>query len=242
MIVSINQPAYMPWLGYFDRIDASDIHIVLDHVQFEKNSMVNRNKIRNAQNWSWLTVPVETKGQFGQLDIASIKIADHGRWSRKHWNALQSNYARTSNFSEHASFLEAFFKEHATEARLASVIDNLNRYFQTALGISTEIHRSSTMESRDHKSELVLSLCREIGATTYLSGPFGRKYLDRSAFESANIAVKFHDYSPQTYPQAWPGFEPAMAAIDVLANRSQTEASNLMRQGRCISDSWSKCP
>ena len=42
MIVSINQPAYMPWLGYFDRIDASDLYVVLDHVQFEKNSFVNR--------------------------------------------------------------------------------------------------------------------------------------------------------------------------------------------------------
>ena len=46
MIVSINQPAYLPWLGYFHRIAISDIHIVLDHVQFEKNSFVNRNKIR----------------------------------------------------------------------------------------------------------------------------------------------------------------------------------------------------
>jgi hypothetical protein len=42
MIVSINQPAYLPWLGYFDRIAASDVHVVLDHVQFEKNSYINR--------------------------------------------------------------------------------------------------------------------------------------------------------------------------------------------------------
>ena len=45
MKISINQPAYIPWLGYFDRIDYADIHIVLDHVQFEKNSFTNRNKI-----------------------------------------------------------------------------------------------------------------------------------------------------------------------------------------------------
>jgi hypothetical protein len=242
MIVSINQPAYMPWLGYFDRIDASDMHIVLDHVQFEKNSMVNRNKIRNAQNWSWLTVPVETKGQFGQLDIANIKISDRGRWSRKHWNALQSNYARTPHFSEHAPFLEAFYREQTAESQLSSVIQDLNNYFQAALAVKTEICYSSTMKTRNHKSELVLSLCREIGATTYLSGPFGRNYLDRAAFENANIAVKFHDYSPQVYPQAWPGFEPGMAVIDVLANQNQTDATDIMRQGRRISDSWSECP
>ena len=45
MKISINQPAYIPWLGYYERIANSDVHIVLDHVQFEKNSMVNRNII-----------------------------------------------------------------------------------------------------------------------------------------------------------------------------------------------------
>jgi len=64
MIVSINQPAYIPWLGYFDRISKSDLHIILNHVQFEKNSMTNRNKIRTSQGWAWLTVPLHT----GHLD------------------------------------------------------------------------------------------------------------------------------------------------------------------------------
>lgn len=74
MIVSINQPAYLPWLGYFDRIAKSDKHVVLDHVQFEKNSMVNRNKIKTANDWCWLTIPVKTKGQFGDLAIHNLSL------------------------------------------------------------------------------------------------------------------------------------------------------------------------
>ena len=85
MILSINQPAYLPWLGYFDRIERSDVHVVLDHVQFEKNSFVNRNKIRNGNDWTWLTVPVETKGKFGALDIKNIKINNNINWKKKHW-------------------------------------------------------------------------------------------------------------------------------------------------------------
>ena len=61
MIVSISQPGYFPWLGYFERLGNSDIHIVLDNVQIErktKTSFTNRNKIRNQLNWFWITVPI----------------------------------------------------------------------------------------------------------------------------------------------------------------------------------------
>ena len=83
MIVSINQPSYLPWLGYFDRINRSDIHIVLDHVQFEKNSIINRNKIRTQNSWSWLTVPLKTKSKYGNLDIRNIEIQNTLQWKKK---------------------------------------------------------------------------------------------------------------------------------------------------------------
>jgi hypothetical protein len=75
MIVSINQPAYLPWLGYFHRIAVADAHIVLDHVQFEKNSFTNRNKVRLSAGWCWLTVPLRTAGKFGDLSIHELEIA-----------------------------------------------------------------------------------------------------------------------------------------------------------------------
>src|SRR5690349_4906262 len=74
MIVSINQPAYFPWLGYFHRIATSDLHIVLDHVQFEKNSFVNRNRVRTVEGSAWMTVPVKTSGKFGDLPICELEI------------------------------------------------------------------------------------------------------------------------------------------------------------------------
>ena len=91
MIVSINQPAYLPWLGYFDRIAKSDLHIVLDTVQFEKNSFINRNKIRVGDTWSWLTVPIKTKKNFLNLDIYNLKIDNSLKWRKKHLNSNIQN-------------------------------------------------------------------------------------------------------------------------------------------------------
>ncbi len=82
MLLSINQPAYLPWPGYFDRIARSDLHVVLDHVQFEKNSFINRNRILGANGPCWLTVPVRTKGRFGDLQIHEIEIDNTQRCTR----------------------------------------------------------------------------------------------------------------------------------------------------------------
>src|SRR5437016_6290091 len=109
MIVSINQPAYLPWLGYFHRIAAADVHIVLDHVQFEKNSFTNRNKIRTRDSWSWLTVPVRTAGKFGQLPINEIEIVNEKKWAIKHWQTLRFSYAKAPFFVEHATFFESVY-------------------------------------------------------------------------------------------------------------------------------------
>ena len=46
MILAAHQPAYLPWLGYFDKLSRSDIFIFLDSVQFEKNSFLNWNRIQ----------------------------------------------------------------------------------------------------------------------------------------------------------------------------------------------------
>ena len=98
MIISINQPAYLPWLGYFERIERSDIHIVLDHVQFEKNTFVNRNKIRTKDNVIWLTVPLSTKGKFGKLQINNLEIASQINWQRKHWQTIRTCFSRAKYF------------------------------------------------------------------------------------------------------------------------------------------------
>lgn len=227
MIVSINQPAYLPWLGAFDRIAASDLHIVLDHVQFEKNSFVNRNKIRTAKGWTWLTVPVETSGQFGHLAIDALRIAADPRWARKHWLSIEQNYAAAPHFAAHrAAFAELYARPWE---RLIDLIEAINSYLMQAFVISTRLVRSSTLGATASKSELVLELCRHAGATTYLSGPLGRDYLDLQSFAAAGIDVVFHDYRHPVYAQAHPGFEPGMAAIDLLFMQGPEAGRTLRR-------------
>lgn len=216
MIVSINQPAYLPWLGYLERIAASDLHIVLDHVQFEKNSFTNRNKVRTKEGSTWLTIPLATKGRFGELAIHTLEFAANDPWQKKHWATLRMNYARAPFFKRYAPAYEALYTQSwsgfmpMARAFLAQHLCDL--------GITTPLRFSSEMQVAGSKSELVLNLCRAVGADTYLSGALGRDYLDEASFAQASIYVRYQDYAHPNYTQCQPGFEPYMGVLDLIFN------------------------
>jgi WbqC-like protein family len=216
VIVSIVQPAYLPWLGYFDRIARSDLHVVLDHVQIDRSSktkFANRNKVRTPEGWCWLTVPLRTKGA-GDLALDALEISDDERWAERHWRTLQANYARAPHFAEH----DAFFREAYARpwSRLVELCRETTAYLLSAFGIETPVVRSSELGTTSAKDDLLVEICRAVGGTTYISGPFGRDYIRRDVFEEAGIELRFHDYAHPQYEQAFPGFEPYMSAVDLL--------------------------
>jgi len=219
MIVTIMQPAYLPWLGYFDRIALSDVFIVLDHVALDQNSrtkFANRNKIRTRQGWSWLTVPVKSKGKHGQLFINEIEILAESDWRKTHFKSIKHNYEKTLYYSQYINFFASLYNREFLH--LEDVLNEVTGFLMASLGLKQTVLYSSQMEVFGHKAELILNLCRAVGATTYLSGPFGRSYLDSSSFGSANIKLEFHDYVHPEYPQAYPGFLPFMSVVDLLFN------------------------
>lgn len=183
-VVSINQPAYLPWDGYFDRIRQSDLHIVLDHVQFEKGSATNRCLIRQRDGRTmWLTVPVE-KGK----PINETRVSDY-KWKWKHRMTLAQAYPTCDIPVVACQFL-------GDVARLTTWA------MLTRLGLPPQHHLSSRMggDKLGHKSDLVLNICKQLGATRYLSGPQGANYLNIPAFEKAGIEVTYYVWQPPTLP------------------------------------------
>lgn len=217
MIVSINQPAYLPWLGYFERIAKSDLHIVLDHVQYEKNSFINRNRVKTTNGWCWLTVPVKTKGKFNNLDINTVEISNDVNWAKKHWQTLYQNYSKAPYFHDHAQFFDSLYQRQWYY--LADLCKEVTTYFLKTLRISTPLSFSSEMNPLACKDRLILNLCQQTQATTYLSGALGRNYLNEALFGQAGIKVIYQSFDHPQYPQSQPGpFESHLSIIDLVFN------------------------
>lgn len=215
LTVSIHQPAYLPWLGYFDKIQKSDLFIYLDTVQFQKNSFQNRNKIRTSEGWIWLTVPVETKGRLYSTEIKDLTINNRANWRRKHLESIRTNYRKAECFDEVFGWIAPYYDKPWN--RLSDLCFEMMMDCITRLGLDTQIVRASEQLSVEGaKSDLVLELCKATGATRYLSGSLGRDYLDLESFADAGIEVGFQDYQHPQYPQAYPGFEPGMGIVDLF--------------------------
>jgi hypothetical protein len=212
-VAAIHQPQYLPYLGYFHKLARADVFIELDTVQFQKNGLQNRNKIKGAKGWQWLTVPVSHGHDSKILDV---QIGDPGKWARKHWSTLQSNYGRAPRFAWAAELLRPVFETPWTH--LSPLNIQLGKVACELLAIKAPHILASELASEGESSTLLISLCKAVGADAYLSGPGGRGYMDLELFERAGIQVLWQSFEHPTYPQLFPeaGFVPNLSIVDVL--------------------------
>lgn len=226
MVVSIHQPQYLSWLGYFSKIDRCDKFVLLDNVQFKKNEWQNRNRIKTAEGWQWITVPVLHK--FLQK-ISDVEINNTVQWGKKHLNALVTNYSKAPFYNEYIGFFEQTYSQEWKY--LADINIHIIHYLVKALGISdTELVMASSLESREGPTERLIDLCKQLGGDEYLSGKDGAKYMDLEEFEKEGVGVIFQDYKYPQYPQLFGSFEPYMSILDLLFNCG-SESLSILRKG-----------
>ena len=222
MIISIHQPAYLPWLGYFDKIIRSDLFIYLDTVQLEKNSYSYsyRNKIKTPQGSAWLTIPLKMKGHTSNT-INDVLIDNSQQWKKKHLKNIFFNYKKSPFFDELYPRIEELYQQ---DFDLFSDLAYQHLLFWLSeLDIDTKIVKSSDLDITSKKSDLILDLCCEFDADKYISGALGKDYLDENNFNEKSIVVEYQDYHHPVYQQLHGDFLSHMGIIDFWMNTHNTE-------------------
>jgi hypothetical protein len=226
--VAIMQPTYLPWCGYFGLMQAVDAFIVLDSVQFAKRSWQQRNQIKTARGPLWLTVPVASKGRRDQL-ICEVELDQSSNFAATHRKTIEGNYNKAASFKEFAP--ELLNRIERPQSRLADLNIAIIEHCRALLGIDTPLLRSSAMRGNGTKADLLASLCKEVGATEYISPPGSKDYLDESsAFAEIGVPVRYFRYRHPEYPQLFGDFLPYMSIIDMLFNCGE-RSGELIRAG-----------
>jgi hypothetical protein len=97
------------------------------------------------------------------------------------------------------------------------------------LGIRTTISWSMDYNLIGNKTERLVHLCQQSGATAYLSGPSAKAYLDEGLFRKEGIAVSYMDYSGyREYAQLYPPFRSQVSIIDLIFNEGP-QATDYMK-------------
>ena len=216
--VVILQSNYIPWRGYFDLIAVADEFVIYDDVQYTKRDWRNRNQIKTPTGLLWLNIPVFYRSRNeGTQKINETEIQGN-EWAKEHWLKIKHNYAKTPCFNEISSILEPLYL-----SAMPTNLSSLNRLFIESiceyLGITTKITNSWDYTSSTGKTERLVDICLQAGATEYISGPAAQAYIKQSIFDDVGIKLTWFDYSgyPQ-YQQLWGDFEPKVSIIDLLFN------------------------
>jgi hypothetical protein len=226
--VAIVQSSYIPWKGYFELIARSDEFILFDDVQYTKRDWRSRNVIKTRNGLLWLTIPVNVTGRFFQ-PIKEVTVAERG-WNIRHWKTIAANYARAPYFAEYRDRVEQLYC-HATDELLSAINHRFIVGLCDLMGIEKRITWSMDYRVVDGKTERLVELCRQAGATRYLSGPSARVYIDPKLFDEAGIALEFVDYGGyKEYAQLFPPFEHGVSVLDVLFNVGPAAREYIIRQ------------
>jgi WbqC-like protein family len=230
MVVVIHQPHFMPWLGYLHRMAQADLFVLLDHVQFERGNYQNRTRIRIGDEARWLTVPVVQHSQKERIVDKEIDNRLEGErwWPRVHFSTLRHAYRDAGYFGTYASALQEVL--HRRWEKLAQLNQAMLDVLREAFGIRTPLVRSSELQLEGSKSDLILNICRTVGATTLLAGFGGsRTYLDAQAFAKAGVKIAYHEFEHPVYEQGGKApFIAGLSSIDLLLRRGPQSARLLL--------------
>ncbi len=218
-VITILQPGYLPWLGFFEQLYQCDIFILYDDVQYDRQGWRNRNRIKSAQGIQWLTVPVHLKFNEHPL-ITEVRIDNQQNWRKKHLLSIKQNYSKAPCYG----YFIPLFKE-AYSIKWDYLID-LDLFFiknlAEILGLGhKKIIKSSSLCVEGSKIERLIKLCRRFNADTFYEGAAGRNYINAinaKDFAQQGIQLKFQDYPHPSYKQLHGDFIPYLSVIDLLFN------------------------
>ncbi len=217
MIISVHQPQYIPWLGYFDKIARSDAFVFLDNVQYKPREFQNRNKIRTKNGWLWLSVPVLSKGKARQV-ISGVMIDNELTWAKDHLLSLKTCYGRAKYFNRYFGFFEELYGKPWD--KLVKLNVEIIKYVLKELSIKTPIYFESDMGITTAKTDRIVDICKELKADNYLSGSGGRNYIEEDKFSSSGIKLTYQEFVHPVYDQQFmktkDDFIPYMSIVDLL--------------------------
>jgi len=231
MIVGILQSSYLPWIGFFDMLDRSDVFVYHNDLQYDK-SWRNRNRIRvpSETGWQWLSVPV--KRDFGTSTLlVDVRISYERPWHKKHWALIREHYHNAPHFREFCEPYKNILLDQTWE-RLVDLNAAIVEVAVDQLGLNCNIVSSDSLHLGGAvKNERIVKICKAVGANIWLANSACRSYVVDEVYKRENIKVEYQDYIHPVYQQQYTPFISHLCFLDLLF-ACGPESLNIIRTSR----------
>lgn len=226
MKIGIMQPYFVPYIGYFQLINAVDKYVIYDDVHYIKGGWINRNRILINGQPSYFNVPLI--GASPNKLINEIEVSNQEILIQKNLRMLEGAYKKAPYFNDVYPLMEDILK--CGKTNLAEYLAYSLKKICEYLDIKTELIISSTM-NKDNSlkgKEKVVAICHELGGDTYYNAIGGQELYSYDYFEENNLKLGFIDTDKIEYKQYNNEFQPWLSIVDVMMFNSKEEVKKML--------------
>ncbi len=228
MKVAIMQPYFFPYIGYFQLINAVDVFVVYDDVNYIKKGWINRNTILVNESSHLFSVPLQNMSQ-NKL-INEIEISESNKWKIDFLKTINASYKKAPFYAGVYPVIEKII--NFNQPNLALYIQYSIQQLCDYLKINTQfITSSEIIKNNELKGEnKILDICVQLGATNYINAIGGKDLYDSAHFSEKNIKLQFIKSEKIEYKQFKNEFIPWLSIIDVLMFNSKSDVVRMLNQ------------
>lgn len=215
-VLSLMQPTYIPWLGYFNLIKNSDEFVIYTTTQLNKRSWQTRNRIKSSNGILMLSIPIKKTLKRDDIIIKDAEVENEFNWQEKHLKSIKQSYSKAPFFDEVYPLIQDVLMKKSNYLIDYSIPILL--CFLEKLNISTKVLFSDQIQYEGKKDKALVSICKERKAATYLSVTGAKDYIlaGENIFANNKIQLKWNEFIHPKYKQPFGTFESHLSIIDAL--------------------------
>jgi hypothetical protein len=237
MKLSIMQPYFFPYLGYFSLIHASDFFVFFDNVQFIRHGWIERNRVLNSNlDASYIKVPLIKFHR--EEKINNVSINSNINWEKKIMEQLTS-YKKAPFYNETKELINSILqkRENSISSLNIHIIKELCEYLGLKLNFDIYSHMNLNIENRIKlPGDWALEISKTLDAKYYINLNGGYQLFDKNKFEYYKIKLLFCENNLTTYKQWENDFYQGLSIIDVLMFNSKEDTLNLIKDYKLLNE------
>lgn len=226
MKVGIMQPYFVPYIGYWQLLNAVDKYVIYDDVNYIKGGWVNRNRILINGQPSYFNVPVIGATPFKKINEIEVNLDE--RLMNKNLRSLEGAYKKAPYFNDVYPILEKIvtYKEKNLAKYLINSIKEICNYLDinTEIFVSSELNKNTDLD-REHK---LIDIIKGLDGTEYYNAEGGQELYSFEDFAEENIKLSFLKSNKIEYKQFKNDFQPFLSIIDVMMFNSKDEVKKML--------------
>lgn len=212
MIIAGNQPYFIPYLGFWQLVNAADLFLIGDDYNFIKRGWIQRNRILVNGQPHFLGLEVKHITSFRKINETEFVDLDVGQ----KLNTVYRAYRRAPQFDAGYDLMEKILGN--PERNVADFLFQSIKDVCQFLGIGVKFIRSSEIPGNDSfkREYRIFDFCRRLGGDTYLNAVGGQDLYHFDDFEKHGVTLKFIHPNIRPYRQFDNEFVPGLSILDVI--------------------------